>query len=187
MSWDNSKIFKLLPLVVLLSGPIWFPWTVDFLKPRGEFDTFGAEAREKVKPFAMEDVFFIQSRGGTEETRLKARRVSSYDSNESLELEEVEAIVFDKDKRPIHIFGGQGVYDVQNQVLTLEKDVLVTTRDGYELRSPELRFQTKDKKVKTSEQVRMTGKNMKINGKGLSYDIASGAFRIGGRLVCNIW
>ena len=175
-------IILLIPLLLVLAAPLWWPAVAGFFRPRGGPEVTPVRGAEK-RQFAMEGVRFSQSRGGKPEWRINAARLETARGRDNeMRLEEVEAVLRGESASRFHITSDQGIYDSDALVLTLMDDVLVRMRDGYELRTELLRYLEKRSKVETGAPVRLVGKDVLIHGQGMTYDLDTGSYAVGGRL-----
>lgn len=183
------NVLWLLPLALLVSWPLWGPCAKDFLSPRGGFETAVASGQDKAKTFTMSDVFFTQDKKGVRDWRITAERLHTANGESKLQMQRVDAVVYDEDEaeKKFHITSEAGLYDTDEQILTLTDNVRVTTTQGYEIHSPVLRYLDKSGEIKTDERVRITGEDIDISGQGLMYDMKSGAYWIGGRVRFKTW
>ncbi|MEA2085167.1 MAG: LPS export ABC transporter periplasmic protein LptC [Thermodesulfobacteriota bacterium] len=175
----------LLPLLLLVSAPLWRDGIANFLKPRGEFDLKGKSGSAPTRLFTMEEVRLSQSTKGIKEWDIKAAKVYSHGADSGIRIDGVEAVFYDKKKPSADISSGKATYDEKKQILTLVDDVHLVTRDGHELRTEILRYLAKFQKVKTAAKVRLSGEDFDIRGNSLFYDLKTGAFRVGGRVYCD--
>lgn len=169
-----------LPLLLIVTGPLWWSTAADILKPRGNFDRSTPSAIEQLKSFVMEDVLLTQSRGGRDEFFLKAARVNSGLQADVLELETIEVQLLRGDGQAIRISGGEGFYHTSQQIITVIDKVRVQTPEGQEMHTEALRYLLKYRKVKTAEAFRLKDQRALISGGNLTYDLLSGNFRVGG-------
>ena len=181
----RRNLLILLPLLLLVSAPLWRDGVTNFLNPRGEFDLKDKSGSVPTRLFTMEEVFMSQSTKGIKEWDIKAAKVYSEGSDSDIRLDVVDAVFYDKEKPDANISSAEAVYDEKKQILTLMDNVHLVTRDGYELRTEVLCYLAEFQKVKTAAKVRLSGEDIDIRGKSLFYDLKTGAFRVGGRVYCD--
>ncbi|MFO7605292.1 MAG: LPS export ABC transporter periplasmic protein LptC [Desulfurivibrionaceae bacterium] len=169
-----------LPLLAIFSAPLWWPMGEALLKPRGDFDAPLPPDISHLKSFVMEQVVLSQYRQGREEMILNAARINSGIHEDVLEMEKIEAQLFDSDGRSAFLTGGEAFYHTGQEIITVIDDVLVQTPEGREMRTEALRYLVKYRKVKTAEAVLLTGDNLRVAGNNLFYDLVDGQLRIGG-------
>lgn len=172
----------LLPLLLILSGPLWWPAAGQLLKPRGGFDRPVPPATVKLKTFVMDQVVLTQNRGGRDELIIRAARVNSSVHDDLLELEGIEATLLGRDGRATVLTGGEAFYHNGQQVITVIDNVRLRTPDGQEIKTEALRYLARFQKVKTAEDVWFSDPGIQVSGGNLFYDLADGNFRVGGRV-----
>ncbi|MBU0730052.1 MAG: LPS export ABC transporter periplasmic protein LptC [Proteobacteria bacterium] len=181
------NLLWILPLILVAASPIWWPLAGSFLKPRGDFTSKTNMLPPPPRTFTLEGVNYIQTTGGKEELRLITRKISTLADETQLAMEEVRATLYNTAGDPLEIDGGVAFYDTSKQILTMLDNVQVAGRDGYEVRTDALRYMVKDRTIKSAELVELEGKNIKVKGQGLFYDLDTGAFRVGGRVFFDTW
>ena len=181
----RRNLLILLPLLLLVSAPLWRDGVANFLKPRGEFDLKGKSGLVTTRLFTMKEVRLSQSTKGIKEWDIKAAKVYSEGADSDIRMDVVDAVFYDKEKPSANISSAEATYDEKKQILTLMDDVHLVTRDGYELRTEVLLYLAEFQKVKTAAKVRLSGEDVDIRGNSLFYDLKTGAFRVGGRVFCD--
>ena len=177
----------LLPLLAIVSGPLWWSPVADLLKPRGDFDTSAPPPITQLKTFVLEDVLLVQHRDGRDEFVLKAAKVNSGIHADILELEKVEAQLLDGDGRATLLTGGEASYHTVQQIITIIDDVRVQTPDGQKMRTEALRYLTKYRKIKTAEDVWLDDEKVRVAGGNMFYDLVGGNFRVGGGVRVDLY
>jgi LPS export ABC transporter protein LptC len=173
----------MLPLLVVLVSPLWWPAVAGFLRPHGGYASTPSPA-PRSKQFALEGVFFTQSREGQEEWQITAAQLATAPQEESeLHLERVEAQLFGKSERRLQVSSDQALYDGNSLTLTLIDDVRVQLRNGYELRTEVLQYLDRDGKIETGAPVRLVGRDLLVRGQGMVYDLKAGYYSVGGRVT----
>lgn len=182
----TRNLLWLLPLASLATAPLWWPLATAFLRPRGDFGVAAPATAEQPRTFAMQQVTISQSRDGVEELQIVAQRVTTPQGESHLEMEEVQAVVFDRQKKPTRITGGQASYDSEAQELNIRDNVTVSSTTGYEMTTDSLEYQLVERLIATRDAVDIVGPAIKVQGKGLRYDLDSGDFQVNGRVLVNL-
>ncbi|MEN8136079.1 MAG: LPS export ABC transporter periplasmic protein LptC [Thermodesulfobacteriota bacterium] len=177
----------LLPLLVILSGPLWWPTVADLLKPRGSFDTPAPPSSSQLKTFVLDEVLLIQNRDGHDEFVLKAAKINNGIHDDLLELEEIEVQLLDGDGRPTVLTGGEAFYHTDQQIITIIDNVRLRTPDGQEMRTEALRYLTKYRKIKTAEDIWLADEKARVAGGNMFYDLVDGNFRVGGGVRVDLY
>lgn len=174
-------------LLILLTSPVWWPSVVQFLTPRMDFESSSSSSgsMSTIERFEMKGVSMIRYENGLKELAVEAARVHSTEVDGDLQMAEVDGIFYDdKGGQKARIKGDKGLYEQSKEILTLENRVSVELQNGWIMKSEALRYQIKSQKVKTSSDVVLQGKNMTVSGTGMMYDLKTGSFRVGGRVIC---
>jgi LPS export ABC transporter protein LptC len=182
----SRNFLWIFPLIFLVTGPAWKPFVVAFLLPPESFSP--AQTTERTTGgFSMTGVTVTRSAKGAPESILSAEKVESgrWDEND-YSMKQVDAQLFDQGKLRAHVISGEGYYDVSQKILTLIDDVSVTVQDEYELTTQALRYLLPYKIVKTGADILFESRDMRIQGKGMRYNLATGDYRVGGRVRFDI-
>lgn len=175
----------LLPLLLLVSWPVWGGYLVAFLSPRGGFETPATDAPGKT--FTMQEVLFSQLKGGAEDWKIVTDRLFSLPGSEDvMRMESIDALLFEKGAEKFHIVSGKGEYDMTKQILVLTDKVRVEAKQGYTISAELLRYYDQQQEIRTDEKVRISTDDMDIHGTGLLYNMKTGAYRVGGRVEFNV-
>ncbi|MEW6501336.1 MAG: LPS export ABC transporter periplasmic protein LptC [Thermodesulfobacteriota bacterium] len=187
MMAGSRNLLWIIPLALLLGWPLYGPPLSRFLAPRGDFGKAG-QAGEATKRFVMEDVLYLQEKGGQLDWRIRTNRLATDAANSDLmELATVRGTLFRDGAEHMQVGAAAGTYDSKNEVLNLRNNVEVLTADGYTIRSEQLAYHEKEKRITGSSPVRMTGKTLDIRGNGLDYDMATKAYVVAGRVQALTW
>ena len=174
-----------IPFLAMLLAPLWWGGVVKFLTVEEIKQELGSLG-QAISSFAMQRVTLSQAENGKEEIRLDAVRLYSQDGQDVLFLDQPVADLVGNPQKPVTIKGGSAVYENDKQILTLLKDVELLSTDT-EVTTSVLRYFTKYKKVKSAAEVEINSDGMRITGTSFFYDLVNGDFRVGKRVVCNLW
>ncbi|MCD6388992.1 MAG: LPS export ABC transporter periplasmic protein LptC [Desulfobulbaceae bacterium] len=176
----------LLPLAFIMASPLWWAPVTNFLTPRYDFSSLG-QASPPASTFLMKDVLLTRFTDGRKELTIEADRVRSEKVDGDLRMEQVDATFFDDNNQVEgRIRGEEGLYEQKKEILTLEHQVSVLLKNGWTMKSESLRYFFKSQKVETEEAVLISSDGIQVRGTGMKYDLASGAFQVGGRVVCDV-
>lgn len=182
----SRNLLWIVPLALLLTSPVWKPGVEEFLSPHGNLRVKTGNSVPD-KSFVLTDVQLSRYENGQADMVLHAARVQSGSRGmDSLLLSKVDVLLFDKGRERAHITGGEGSYDGDKQILTMVEDVAVIVKNRYELRADALRYLIPYKTIKTAADIFFKSKDFTVRGTGMSYNLASGAYRVGGRVVSDV-
>lgn len=134
----------------------------------------------------MIGVRLVRSENGQKEMVLNAAEVDSGLGNmENFYFTGVDIELFDKGESRAHILGGEGHYDAGKQIMTLVDNVTVFAVGKYELRSDVLRYLMPYKTLKTAADVFFQTKGAVVQGGSMSYNLTTGRYRVGERVICD--
>jgi len=175
-----------IPLVLLLASPLWKPALENFLSPHGHLRIKKGEAVED-KSFDLTDIRLSRYDNGQLDLVLNAAKVQSGQTGiDGLQLVDVDALLMEQGREKARISGGEGFYDGEKEILTLVDDVKVVVKNKYELQADALRYLIDYKMVKTATDIFFKSSDFSVHGRGMSYNLESGAYRVGGRLACKV-
>ncbi|RJX35435.1 MAG: LPS export ABC transporter periplasmic protein LptC [Desulfurivibrio sp.] len=185
----SRNLLWIVPLAMLVTSPVWKPALEEFLSPHGSLKVkSGSQAPDQ--SFELTEVQLSRYENGQADLVLHAARVQSGRRGaDSLQLTKVDALLYDQGRERAHITGGEGFYDGDRQILTIVEDAAVMVKNSYELHADALRYLIPYKTVKTATAISFTSKDFTVHGIGMSYNLANGAYRvggIGGRVVCDV-
>jgi len=118
--------------------------------------------------FSLTDgVNLVESSGGRKVWSLASREATYSMDSKVLKLKGVEAYFY-KDRDPFYkIVGKDGQYDDNARVLYIEGGVVVTSLDGYTLRTDALQYSFQTKIATTESPVQIEGEGLTLSGTGM--------------------
>lgn len=174
----------LIPLVILLTYPLWSIPVGSFLAPPQRVDKQPKTGPPtKTRSFTMETVKILQSQQGQRTALIRAQSARLENSSDSFVLEIVDADIFDKDGNITHITSKTGTFNNGTQILTLIDDVVVNkTHDEQFLYTDLLYYSSNKRTVRCPGKTRLVGKNVTVEGGSLDYDVNTAQYDIGKRV-----
>lgn len=177
----------LIPLLLILTYPLWSIPVGKFLTPRGGVPTQTAIRKTNQHNFQMESVKILQNQNGKKTAMIRAKSARTGEDSDILILETVDADIFDEDGNVTHIVSRTGKYNVKTKALTLSGDVVVNkTRDKQFLYTDLLHYDSDKRTVNCPGKTKLIGENVSIDGGSLDYDINSSRYDIGGRVSVDL-
>ncbi len=183
---SGSKNFLwLIPLLLLVTSPLWKPVAVRFLSPHGHHSVKISRVQTD-SSFKMTGMQLVRSDDGQKDLELHAATVNSgKEGMDNFYLSSVDLRLYDKGKNKAHVLGGEGHYDAKKQIITVIDNVTVYARGEYELRSDVLRYLMPYKTIKTAAAVFFQTKDTSVRGDSMSYNLSTGRYRVGGGVICD--
>jgi LPS export ABC transporter protein LptC len=188
MNFSRNKIW-ILPLLAIVSYPLWEPTAAGFLAPRESKVTFAKKTTSTDdRNLHLYGITLSQSTGDKLDMVLKADSVATDgEGKDEYFFEKIDCQLYDEQGLPTLITGGEALLAVDKNLITIIDDVLVVTGDEkYRIKTDALRYFTLYKVLKTATAVRFrTGGMKEVCGNSMMYDLKTGAFRVGGGVICD--
>jgi LPS export ABC transporter protein LptC len=136
-----------------------------------KISTEGADQR-------LEKIRFVEEKHGRKTWELEAKAISQYQGEDVLFLEDVRVVYYLKDGRSVTISGNQGKVHQNSKNMELTGNVLLTSTDGYRLKTQSMSYQHSNKRVTTSDPVEFEGEQIRLTGIGMMVDMEAKTFKI---------
>ncbi len=188
MNFSRNKMW-ILPLLTIVAYPLWQPLAARFLAPReSKVVVAQKSANQDDRNLHLYGITMSQSTGDKLEMVLKADSVATGDKGGvEYHFEKIDCSLYDDQGRPTLIRGGEALFATDKNVITIIDDVFVVTGDGkYRIKTDALRYFTLYKVAKTATPVLFASDNTVIRGNSMMYNLRSGAFRVGGSVICDM-
>jgi LPS export ABC transporter protein LptC len=189
---DRRNLLWIVPLVALLTLPLWKPFAADFLSPERKATGFAVPPLTSPRVLSsseMNGVQFEQSKNGRKEWLLTASRLYSKEGDSGMQLEDVKAKFFGTtgQAEETRIRSQKARYNADTKQITLHGEVVIQNDKGYEMQTESLEYLAAQKKIRTTSAVKIQGSNIQVSGNQLLYDIVTGNYSLAGNVVCRIW
>lgn len=187
---DPRNLLWIVPLVALLTMPLWKPLAVGILSP--PYEETGTPSLSLTKTLStseMNGVQFEQNKNGIREWLLTASRLYSTENDSDMQLEDVKGVFYGPagGKEKTRIRSQKARYNANTRQITLQGKVVIQDDKGYEIQTDSLEYIAAEKKIRTASAVNIRGSNIDVRGNKLLYDTATGNYRLEGNVVCKIW
>ncbi len=184
---SSRNLLWLVPLVLLLTFPLWKIPLGSFLAPRG-----GLEKSTTVKPakgynFSMTGIQILQSEQNQETARIHAALARSTNTPNVYVLEQVDADLIDDNGGITQVLAETGSFDVDNKHLELSHNVVINNRvEDYTMKTDLLYYNGNDRTVHCPGKSVLQGNGITVSGTSLHHDMNTGAYTVGGRVYCTL-
>jgi len=183
----RSNAIWLLPLLAIVSFPVWSIPVGKFLAPRGGFDQYSTNSEQQLHNFNMDKVQILQNQRGKTTALIKATHARTTDNPDILEMDLVDADIYDEAGNITKVIARKGTYNTVTKLLTLTNDVIVNkTAENQVLYTDLLLYRTEERTVKCPGKTRLEGDKVQIDGGSLDYDIKTQTYRIENGVVCEL-
>ncbi len=143
------------------------------------------EAVEKVSRVSTEGadmqlkkIRFVEDKQGQKTWELEAESVHQYQEQNMMVLEDVKVTFYAKEGRIIYLTGKQGKVYQDSKNVDLLGDVVLTSSDGYQLKTHSASYRHSEKTVSSGDPVEIDGEQIRLTGKGILVDVEAKTFKI---------
>ena len=186
MKFHRNTVW-LIPLIIIITFPLWSIPVGEFLTPPGNFDPTPKNQQSDSHNFNMDMVRILQNQKGKKTALIRAHKAQTGEDSNHLILELVSADIFDEEGYITKVIANTGEYNTTSKILTLIGDVVVNkTRDKQFLYTDRLTYDSDRRLVNCPGKTRLEGEKITIDGGSLDYDINSGTYAIEKRVHCVI-
>jgi LPS export ABC transporter protein LptC len=141
------------------------------VEKRPKVSTGGADMR-------LEKIRFVEDKHGQKTWELEAKSVQQYQDQNVMILEDVKVTFYAKEGRTFFITGKRGKVDQNSKNVDLVGDVVLTSNDGYQLKTHSISYRNSEKVVSTSDSVEIEGEQIRLTGKGMWVNMEDKTFKI---------
>lgn len=183
----RRNLIWLIPLVFIITFPVWRIPAARFLAPRSQSDYSTAKTAGDRQDFTMEKVKILQSKSGRVTAEIRAQKAFTTAKPDEYILGTVEATLLNDRGESTFVTADSGIFDGASQKLTLKDNVVITRSSGNQQLFTELLYYEDSRRlVNCPGKTRLIGKDIEITGTGLDYDVEKGVYQLGGRVLCLI-
>jgi LPS export ABC transporter protein LptC len=126
----------------------------------------------------LEKIRLVEEKHGQKTWELEAKAIHHYQSENILLLEDVKVVYYAKDGRSFTLSGNQGKVHQTSKDMELTGNVLLTSTDGYRLKTKSISYQHGSKQAKTPDPVEFEGEQLHLTGKGMLIDMEAKTFKV---------
>ncbi len=175
-----SKTKVVILLLIVLIGGIVFVTLRENLRARK-----ASEAMEKLPDVStggadmqLKKVRFVEDKHGQKTWELEAESVQQYQEQNIMVLEDVKVTFYAKEGRIIYLTGKRGKIYQDSKNVDLLGDVVLTSSDGYQLKTHSASYRHLEKTVSTPDPVEIDGEQIRLTGKGMLVNLEAKTFKI---------
>ena len=126
----------------------------------------------------LEKIRFVEDKRGEKTWELEAKSVYQYQDQNMLVLEDVKVTFYAKEGRTFFLTGKQGKVYQDSKNVELVGDVVLTSSDGYRLKTHSASYRDSEKVVSTPDPVEIEGEQIRLTGKGMLVNTEDRTFKI---------
>lgn len=126
----------------------------------------------------LEKIRFVEDKQGEKTWELEAKSVHQYQDQNMMVLEDVKVTFYGKEGRTFFLTGKQGKVYQDSKNVELMGDVVLTSNDGYRLKTHSASYRNSEKIVSTPDPVEIEGEQIRLTGKGMLVHTEDKTFKI---------
>lgn len=174
----RNKLCWLIPLLLIVTFPLWKIPVGKFLSPQGGLDpSMSREDEEISQNFSLENSVIKQFKSDQLVAVVKSATAKTGKTANDFHLTEIEADVFDEEQNVTHIIAKRGNYSSKKELLILKENVVVHKKsEGQKLFTEHLRYDGINQLVNSPVKTRIVTKDAEIEGGTFKYDIQNGRY-----------
>ena len=179
------NLLWLLPLLLLLTSPLWQPSLADFLRPRGGYaaPSVNLDDSAQVQRFVMDAIVITMSSAGQLEWVINAKQAFTGESDNDIGLVGVDATYTGTGQEQTRITSIRGRYNIDDSHLILQDQVVVDKPvSRQKLRTDLLHYYNHKKHVVCPDKVELQGPDFTIRGGRMEYDLISHGYDFSNRV-----
>ena len=122
---------------------------------------------------ALQKIDYTHSEGGVARWRLVANRAEHQAESKLMLVKDLELTFFDeKGERLLDLAARNGQISSDYSAVEVRDEVIMAHRNGYTLQTASLSYNQAEGVIRTEDPVRLTGRDLTMNGVGLRVDLA---------------
>jgi LPS export ABC transporter protein LptC len=126
----------------------------------------------------LEKVRFVEDKHGQKTWELEAKSVQQYQEQNIMVLEDVKVTFYAKEGRIFYLTGERGKVYQDSKDVELMGNVVLTSNDGYQLKTQTVSYHHSEKIVSTSDPVEIEGEEIQLTGKGMLVNMDTKTFKV---------
>jgi LPS export ABC transporter protein LptC len=126
----------------------------------------------------LEKIRFVEDKYGRKTWELEAKSAQQYQDQNIMVLDDVKVTFYSQDGRSFTISGNQGKVYQDSKDMELVGDVVVSSSDGYRLKTHSVSYRNSEKKMTTSDPVEIEGELIRLVGRGMLVDMEAKTFKV---------
>ena len=171
--------FLVLISILLIAG---FMLTHIWLSFRGRELSGNGEALPKISTegadMRLERIRFVEDKHGQKTWELEAKLIQQYQDQNIIALEDVKVTFYTKEGRSFIISGNRAKVYQDSKNIELVGDVMLTSSDGYRMKTQSISYHHLEKQATTSDSVAIEGNEIQLTGKGMLVDMEAKTMKV---------
>jgi len=167
----KAKVLILI-MFVLIAGTVLTSLWVNLQREKNseERESLG-KIRHVEADMALKKIRLVEDKHGKKTWELDAKAVQQYQGQNIILLEDVQVSFYTREGQSFVLSGNKGKVYQDSRNMELVGSVLLTSSDGYRLKTHSIFYHHANKEVTTSDPVEIDGKEIQVVGRGMRVDM----------------
>lgn len=168
----------LIPLLAIITFPLWKIPVGAFLSPRGEIQSQTQQDQQPASnSLSMKDLVIYKYQGEKQDTVIRSHRAYSGEDPNLIFFDKVDADVFGTDGEVTNITSQQGEYNQKSQILVLIKDVVANKSiNSQKLLTDRMNYNSVTEIAHAPGKTTIISPDAEIIGGNFTYDVKTGTY-----------
>ena len=127
---------------------------------------------------SLEKIRFVEEKHGKKTWELEAKSIQEYRNQDLMLLEEIKLTFYTRQGRCFTLSGREGKVYPSTKNMSLSGEVVLTSDDGYRLKTHSVNYHHQERKVTTADPVELEGSQIRLTGRGMLVDMEAQTFKI---------
>src|SRR3990167_864558 len=158
-------------LVIFLIAAVFAVGTFLYINNKIHKGLRGTLVKSSKADIRIEKARYVETRDGRTEWELEADSAQYFKDDNLTVFENVRVVFYSQNGINYTLEGKKGRLRNDTKDMDVSGDVVVTSGDGYKLKTDSLRYSAAVKQITSKDRVVFTGPNIKIEGIGLLADM----------------
>jgi len=126
----------------------------------------------------LDKIQLVEDKEGKKTWELEAKSIQQEEDTKILILEDLKATYYTKDGRIVVVTGKKGKVNQESKDVEIAGNVVLTTSDGYKLKTNSAAYTDQTRRVTTSDPVEIEGEQIRVVGIGMLVDMEAQTFKV---------
>lgn len=120
---------------------------------------------------SIDSLHLIEEEGGKRQWELNASKAEVINSKGITLLKDIQMVFFQKNRENLSLSADTGIIQNDTKNIELSGNIKVSSKQGYRLNTNNLKWTSEHRIIQTDDEIKISGKNLTITGKGMTINI----------------
>ncbi len=167
---ETKNLLKRLLLLISITLAILI--TIFAVKNKGKFLKSAGQSLTKTGiDISITKLHLIEEEEGKKQWELNAEKAEVINSKGITRMKNIQMSIFQKSEDNFSISADTGIIQNDTKDIELDGNIKVSNKQGYLLKTNNLKWASKLKVIQTNDEIKINGKDLAITGKGMKVNI----------------